>query len=174
QALQQDGWTASSEWNPSLGVGLTSPASLQLSADGTQVLNAIYTLGNRLVSQAELSELRGGFEGEVGSEPGGAVRLAITGTSAATTVSLASAPPGRSGWLASYSRSRAQVAVAGGVLANGDQSSSVWLLDLRTGLWSESSPTDAQLGQVKALSWTVDGLYAIDLTGSRWKKRMRA
>lgn len=157
--LSQSGWISASEPNPQMGVGLTSPAAIQVSANGTQVVERLYTVGERLVSEAELAALRL----QVGGD--GPPRVA-------RSFSAASDPPvARSGALLSYSRARAQLAVIAGWLEDGSRSGDVWIHDLRTESWTRL--TGVELGSVRAATWTRHGLAMLDVVGRGWARRMR-
>ncbi|MGE3670482.1 MAG: hypothetical protein AB7K71_12525 [Polyangiaceae bacterium] len=144
--LQQPGWLSASEASAELGVGLTAPAAIQLSADGTEVTERLYTINDRVVDQAELTALRG-----VGGD-GIVVRSAILDPDAAL-------PPPRSGFLAAYSRARAMIAVVGGVEDGGMESKDVWMQDVRAlGLSLPRTSTPGRVSPVSARIFLVEAL----------------
>lgn len=158
--LTQPGWVAAAEPNAELGVGLTSPAAVQVSADGTQVLNSVYTLRERVVDAGELAELRQLIVGGDGllAHP----LMSVQGDLL---------PPSRTGTHSAYSRARAQLAVVGGLEPGVGPSREVWLYDLQHGLWDVIE--GVELGNVRALSWAKAGLFVVDVVGSGWQRRAR-
>lgn len=156
--LQAPGWIGASEPSAELGLGLTAPAAIQVSADGTQVLERIYTLGDHVVDEAELAVLRsGGGEGIVGR----------------ASLDLGVAPPPRTDSQLAYSRARAQLAVVGGRDAGGAPSAEIWIQDVPSGTWTRMEPDGFALGKVRATTWAKAGLFVLDVTGSGWHRQLR-